>query len=225
MHGSITGRRGLLPTTDVATQAPGVASRPGWVLQFRIELPGVEPRIWRQVEVPDDYSFWDLHVALQDVMGWRDIHPHCFTGSRSHWRVGIPNERNFDVAPSWEHRVCDHIREQSGLPLPWASYVYDFNSHWRHWIRFEGANQRKARVRYPRCLGGARKCPPEDAGGIKGYQKFLRVLATPDDPAHRTMLEWVGGKFDPEEFDPTRVRFDDPIVRWRKRFQADQAAG
>ena len=40
------------------------------VLQFKIELMDIEPLIWRRIFVPVDYNFWDLHVAVQDSMGW-----------------------------------------------------------------------------------------------------------------------------------------------------------
>jgi len=39
------------------------------LLRFRIELEEIEPSIWREIVVPSSYSFWDLHVAVQDAMG------------------------------------------------------------------------------------------------------------------------------------------------------------
>ncbi len=46
--------------------------------RFRIELLAIEPLIWRLIEVPSIYTFWDLHVAIQDAMGWLDYHLHSF---------------------------------------------------------------------------------------------------------------------------------------------------
>jgi hypothetical protein len=48
------------------------------VYQFCIELDRVEPKIWRRIQVPSDYNFWDLHVAINDAMGWFDSHLHHF---------------------------------------------------------------------------------------------------------------------------------------------------
>ncbi len=50
----------------------------GEIYQFRIELLDIEPASWRCIQVPSGYSFWDLHVALQDAMGWLDYHLHAF---------------------------------------------------------------------------------------------------------------------------------------------------
>jgi hypothetical protein len=44
------------------------------VFQFKITLLEITPPIWRRIQVPASYSFWDLHVAIQDAMGWLDYH-------------------------------------------------------------------------------------------------------------------------------------------------------
>lgn len=48
------------------------------VFRFRVELRDIAPPIWREIEVPGDYTFWGLHVAIQDAMGWLDYHLHAF---------------------------------------------------------------------------------------------------------------------------------------------------
>jgi len=48
------------------------------VHQFLIGPANTEPLVWRRIQVPEDYSFWDLHVAIQDAMGWLDYHLHEF---------------------------------------------------------------------------------------------------------------------------------------------------
>jgi len=73
-------------------------------------------------------------------------------------------------------------------------------------------------VKYPRCVSGARRCPPEDCGGVHGYAEFLETIADPRHPEHESTLRWAGGRYDPDEFDPTAVKFDDPRKRWRKAF-------
>jgi hypothetical protein len=55
------------------------------------------------------------------------------------------------------------------------------------------------------CMAGARACPPEDCGGVTGYYHLLEALADPEHEDHEILLEWVGGKFDPEAFDAATV--------------------
>ena len=52
--------------------------RPKLVHQFLVVLSGTDPLVWRRIQVPEKYSFWDLHVAIQDAMGWLDYHLHEF---------------------------------------------------------------------------------------------------------------------------------------------------
>jgi len=36
------------------------------IYQFKILLQGSKPPIWRLIQVPESYSFYDLHVAIQE---------------------------------------------------------------------------------------------------------------------------------------------------------------
>jgi len=50
---------------------------------------------------------------------------------------------------------------------------------------------------------------------------MLRILDDPADDEYESMIEWLGGPFDPDAFDPTQVRFDNPKTRWRHAFTDD----
>ncbi|MGH8196452.1 MAG: plasmid pRiA4b ORF-3 family protein [Woeseiaceae bacterium] len=69
------------------------------------------------------------------------------------------------------------------------------------------------------CIAGERKCPPEDCGGTWGYQTLLEAMAEPSHEQHDEMMRWIGGSFDPEDFDPQQVRFDNPKERWNRAFE------
>jgi len=69
------------------------------------------------------------------------------------------------------------------------------------------------------CVGGQRACPPEDCGGTWGYQTLLEALIDPTHDEHEDMLHWIGGTFDPEYFDPAKVKFDDPQERCMRAFK------
>ena len=46
--------------------------------------------------MPETYSFWDLHVAIQDAMGWLDYHLHEFRvkepGREKALQIGISDD-------------------------------------------------------------------------------------------------------------------------------------
>ena len=79
-------------------------------------------------------------------------------------------------------------------------YTYDMGDSWEHEILVEKVLPYDPLVRYPVCLTGKRACPPEDCGGVWGYADFLEAIQQPAHPEHESMLEWVGGAFDPDAF-------------------------
>lgn len=189
------------------------------VYQFLVILTGTDPLVWRRIQVPAKSSFWDLHVAIQDAMGWEDYHLHEFQlarpaelrGPRIEF-VGIPDDESYGdrrCRPSWEVWTSDYF---DGKSVP-ALYTYDFGDDWTHVVAFEGALSVSSWDSYPRCIGGARRCPPEDCGGVGGYHDFLEAIADPKHEDHDQLLAWVGGSYDPDDFDPAKVVFDDPRRR------------
>ncbi|OFV93218.1 MAG: hypothetical protein A3H95_11230 [Acidobacteria bacterium RIFCSPLOWO2_02_FULL_64_15] len=115
-------------------------------------------------------------------------------------------------------RVSDYFNHRQFHRVP-ALYVYDFGDDWEHALVYEGEQPIESSVTYPRCVAGARRCPPEDCGGVHGYMDFLAAIADPAHPENESSLTWVGGSYDPDSFDPAKVVFDDPLKRWETAFE------
>ena len=190
--------------------------------RFRIELRDIAPPIWRRIDVPGNYSFWDLHVAIQDAMGWLDYHLHAFrladSGGSETADIGIPDDDDFMSArqtiAGWEVALSSHFDR----PGQTAVYEYDFGDGWIHDVLLEEIVPGDELQRVV-CVGGQRACPPEDCGGTCGYQTLLAALSDPTHEEHEDMLRWIGGKFDSEYFDAAKVKFDDPNERWMRAFK------
>jgi len=193
------------------------------VYQFRIVLLEIAPAIWRSVEVPGTYSFWDLHVAIQDSMGWLDYHLHCFRmtrpGTDNVMQIGIPYEDAFEgdepILPGWDVPIASYFAH----PGVAAKYEYDFGDGWEHEVTLEAIRPRQKGLRCPRCLAGERACPPEDCGGVGGYDNLLAVMHDPTHEEYVNTLRWLGGeRFASERFNATTVKFDHPGMRWDLAF-------
>lgn len=196
------------------------------VFQFKITLQDVAQPIWRQIQINDQCTFWDLHVAIQDAMGWTDSHLHEFTvvnpttSKKEH--IGIPDDEGFatpyPLLACWDVKVKEYVLAKSNKKF---SYLYDFGDSWVHVIEFEGEYEEQS-GKYPKCLAGERACPPEDVGGAPGFENFLSIIKNAKRKERQGLLEWVGGKYDPEKFDYKKVKFDDPNMRWRNVFAAQE---
>ncbi len=176
------------------------------IYQFKITLKRTKPPVWRRIQVPADYTFWDLHVAIQDAMGWLDCHLHSFEfGSRQAPLafIGIPDDEwptGRETLPGWKTKMNRWFPKESSS----ATYTYDFGDDWEHTVVFEKILLREDAEDYPKCLAGRRACPPEDCGGVWGYEELCQGTS-PWQEAH--------ADFDPDDFSVDNVCFDDPGER------------
>jgi hypothetical protein len=204
-------------------------SRKKLIYQFRIELQGIEPAIWRRIQVPADYSFWDLHVAIQDSMGWLDYHLHAFHMKRKSGskmvEIGIPDgEADHVVLAGWEESISDYFVE----PGVEVKYDYDFGDDWHHKVLLEGILLKEPAVKYPLCVAGERACPPEDCGGISGYEDLLKVLSKPRTSEYKETISWLQGHaknyfpYKADHFSPEEIKFWNPAKRWKIAFGTDE---
>jgi hypothetical protein len=198
------------------------------VYQFRITLVVVDPPVWRVIRVSAEYTLWDLHVAIQDAMGWLDCHLHEFRQSNRPGgpgiRIGIPTDEEDDfmtgapLYPGWKVPLEEVFR----IPGDMIYYLYDFGDGWDHEVLLEGVLMREKGVKYPQCISGARATPPEDCGGPPCYENLLDALADPSKEEHREILAWLGLDrknaipFDPVAFDIGMVKFTSPARRLKK---------
>lgn len=168
------------------------------VYKLHISLTESDPLIWRRFDVKGDYSLWRLHQVLQRVMGWEDSHLHEFIIEGKHY--GRPD---WDDDPGFGPQLFDERRFKVRSVAPNAGmafqYIYDFGDGWMHEIRVEAIAPPNSSAYYPRCIGGANACPPEDSGGLGGYYDKLRIMNDPADPEHEDIKEWMS-EFPPKPF-------------------------
>jgi hypothetical protein len=166
------------------------------IARLRITLEDIHPAIWRRVEVPTAFSLKSLHDVIQAAFGWEDRHLWHFEVGEQ--RYGLPN-------PDWPIdglAAARNIRLAAlvGRNIATFTYTYDMGDDWRHRIAIETVEQGQNSIAYPRFVDGERQCPPEDVGGLPGFERFLDALADPNHPDHHELQEWHGGPFDPESF-------------------------
>jgi len=164
------------------------------IYQLKITLRGSKPPIWRRVLVPGKFRLDKLHDVIQLAMGWTDSHLHQFNIDGRFFGVPSPddwhdvlNESNYALEKVAPEEKCKFV------------YEYDFGDSWEHTIVVEKILPFEPFKVYPVCIKGNRSCPPEDVGGVWGYEEFLDAINDPEHEEHDSYLEWVGDDFDPEE--------------------------
>jgi hypothetical protein len=165
--------------------------------ELKVQLREIEPPIWRVLRVPSRTSLARLHKVLQRAMGWKNYHLYLFE---------VEGKRYGEPSTEWDIEVLDSRKMTLEKIFPGGRtsllYEYDLGDSWIHEITLLGVLEGEEKLG---CTAGARACPPEDCGSTPGYYELLVALSDPDHEERDAMVEWVGGKYDPNAFDVAAV--------------------
>jgi Plasmid pRiA4b ORF-3-like protein len=192
----------------------------GFVVRINIVLMDAHRPIWRRVIVPAPFSLADLHIVVQAAMGWYDYHLHHFAigGVLFGDREAAGEFGDKELQSERDMKVGLLAREGERL----FSYVYDYGDNWSCAIVLEALYPALQGVPYPCLDGGEGASPPEDVGGVWGYDELVAALADPEHDQHEVAVEQLGKDFDAEIFDNDTVAevlatIVKPQARSRKR--------
>jgi hypothetical protein len=164
-----------------------------------VTLLDLDPPIWRRFLLPVSATFLDLHKAIQAASGtWRDYHLFEFKNVPTldaQLVAGIPDSDwpEYVVEQAKAVRLKDFFTE---TPEVSCIYRYDFGDSWRCLVKSNGVEVLP--YKFKRALmDGALAFPPEDCGGIGGYDECCAILDMEDedfetDPDAADRKKWLG---------------------------------
>ena len=195
------------------------------VYHLKVSLEGIKPLIWRRLQVPAIASLGWLHAVIQVAMGWTNNHLHQFVVGERIYSDPTFELDEFEDDPSVFDENTTGVMDVAPRAKSTFAYKYDFGDSWDHRIRVEKIlDADPAEGRFAQCLDGERACPPEDCGGVWGYADLLKTIRNPKHKEYESMMEWLGGEFDPEAFDRDRINKYLRKLRW-PRTTVGQLAG
>jgi hypothetical protein len=198
------------------------------IVRYRVlvKLIGAEPALWRRLELASDLFLDEVHEAIQTAFGWTDSHLHQFGSGPDYY------------SPETEYYLCPFEREDAGPGVPEEDvrldevlvdpgdklfYLYDFGDSWDHVIELEGITPRDDSAPRASCLDGRRDGPPEDCGGLEGYQ-LVSAAADPDHRDHAAAVaefeQMYGVEFDAVNHSPVPFLIDAVNTVLAERFPA-----
>lgn len=170
------------------------ARKPPSLISVKVTLRRIRPPIWRRLVVSDDSTLSDLHVAIQAAMGWESAHLWFFDVGGKHF--GDPS-----LLPEVDDDdMLITLKKIQKAGTTRFTYVYDLGDNWQHTVVIEKTVPKAGLAATPTCVGGKRNCPPEDCGGIVGYEQLLMASAEPNSDRYRRWTEMIGKAFKPEQF-------------------------
>jgi Plasmid pRiA4b ORF-3-like protein len=166
--------------------------------QLKITINGITPPIWRRLLVSENITLYKLHHIIQVSFGWSNYHLYYFGEETS--KIGDPllwDDK--ETTPDTLVKIRDVLVPEN----PKLSYSYDIGDNWAHTIELEQVYPQMKTQRT--CIGGERRCPPEDCGGIPGYENILKTLERPGTEEYDELIVWLDGKTDPEFIDISMI--------------------
>lgn len=190
------------------------------VLTVHLSLDDTEPQVWRRLTIPGGLDLEAVHDVVQVAMGWTNSHMHRFQLGKGRQRqfflTGWDLDEGEEGVAETDARL-DQVLRARGNTL---RYTYDFGDSWDHTLRLESSaavtpttgasDTASASASPPICLAGAGACPPEDVGGIPGYEEMAEWARDGYGSAHAPqgrdaedlaeLRAWLSADWHPDEF-------------------------
>ncbi|MGH8890156.1 MAG: plasmid pRiA4b ORF-3 family protein [Acidothermaceae bacterium] len=224
LNGRVSSIFEKLDAEPTPTLRPAPASADVRGFRVRLDLHGAKPPVWRRLELAGNLTLPRVHDVIQAAMGWTDSHLHRFRTGADHRSPYFVTA--FDLDEGDEGVLEDDVRldQVVGAAGDAIWYEYDFGDGWDHVLKVEEVLNEPPTT--ASCLGGRMACPPEDCGGIGGYEELAEWVRSGyaetllpeafDDAAHGRdwlPLDWHPDQFDIDEAnDALAVASAEPVV-------------
>lgn len=174
-------------------------SKKGNIYQFRIDLKGAKPPIWRRVLVEKGIDFAEFHMVIQNAFDWEEYHMHQFIIDEE---TIITDTNNEYYEPFYEReyeetkiKLNKFFKNEGDILI----YEYDFGDGWEHIVKLEKIIDKEVGKNYPYLVTGKRVAPIEDCGGIDSWENICEIMRNKKHPKREEMIEYYD-EFDPDDF-------------------------
>jgi hypothetical protein len=154
------------------------------IFEIKATLIGLKPDIYRIFQVDSSIKLQMLHEVFQALFAWENFHLHFYQDSHGN-----------EIKTEDQVELGQFLSMGNNL-----TYVYDYGDSWTLDISLINSFEDITQGKYPICIGGSRKSPPEDSGGVTGYEMALELMRDNGKIDFSLISEWYGDNYDPEYF-------------------------
>ena len=198
--------------------------------EIKISLRDIKPKIWRKMFVPSGLNFAEFQIMLNLGMGWHNCHLHEFEFPKT--TTWVTN--NKEIVEDYDSGFLEGLKAQ-GFPVEVKRfllsqeteiddflvvgskfyYIYDLGDYWEHEIQVVKAADDYT-LRYATVTGYSGNCPPEDCGGVGGYEDFLAIISDSKHKDYKRIKAWAESQgYGDYDIDKANIMLKD----WKKYFR------
>lgn len=133
------------------------------------------PRISRRLRMRADCTLNDLHLAIQCAMEWHDAHLWQFSHAGTHQAIASARGQ----AKARQSTLHDLFDTPGTTQI---DYLYDFGDSWEMRITLVDAESLPVSTPARELLDAKHPAPPEDCGGMPGFERLSEAARTGKDP-------------------------------------------
>lgn len=184
-------------------------------LRLKVQMKDVnKPPMWREIVIPADFNFSQLHYAIQAVTGLENEHLWQFQrrAYEPDLQIGIPSDGGMGFGlDEWTHDA--DITPVTGFLAKKGDkleYVYDFGDDWIFTVSVLDVIERDGDV----AVCTKWKCdfqPIEDCGGVWAYLQLRDAFSAPEKLTAKQKKE-LAATFGFENFDQMSAWVDDSVM-------------
>lgn len=202
---------GLRPVID---EVSSIADADKKSLRIKVQMKDVsKPPMWRELVIPADFNFSQLHYAIQAATSLENCHLWQFQHQayRPDLQIGIPSDGEEFGITDWTHDAdktpVTGFLAQKGDKL---EYVYDFGDDWIFTVSVLEVMEREGDVAV--CIKWKSELQPmEDIGGIYAYLRLRDILSSIDSLTKKEKTE-IADSFGFDDFKSFAGWLDDSII-------------
>jgi hypothetical protein len=141
---------------------------------YQIKITIQKDKIWRRARILSDFTFWDLHIVIRDLMEWGGGLYHYFkitTGSKVSFIDSFPcmgDEPNENPL-SWNVLIGDFLPKEKTQ----IEYFYYGADEFICVITLEKILKVKPKIQYPIYTGGNKICPDDIEHPASIYTRYV----------------------------------------------------
>ncbi|KAK9807183.1 hypothetical protein WJX73_004912 [Symbiochloris irregularis] len=170
--------------------------------ELLVKLEDSDPLVWRKLVIASGHPVRVLHFAIQSAMGWAGYHLHEFSYYRSDCKGWEDSQANPRISVRHNEDMDDpgediQFYDEEQVTIQWLfedrpvaiTYDYDFGDSWCHEVSLLRKYLAPPGEDETMCIDGANAGPPEDCGGMDGFQAFKEIMADPASAEHSERKE------------------------------------
>ncbi|KAK9807165.1 hypothetical protein WJX73_002991 [Symbiochloris irregularis] len=177
--------------------------------ELEIELEDSDPRIWRKIVIACGYPVKALHYAIRAAFEWNGLQTCIFLAP------GFSVQTASDLDTPWLKQADAHNEDHFTIEQLFANeppdviYQYSFTENYYHRIRLARHFTVEPGQNTTKCIAGEYAAPPEEVGGMDGFEDFKAAMAGPHDGDWKDMHRWYKAQAFGHPWDPDLVDLDE----------------